>query len=463
MKKILLILLVCLGFTSTYGQDITGQWNGLLKEMNLRLVIHITQTDDGYSSTLDSPDQGAKGIPVNMTTFENDSLKLEVVNLGVTYAGQFVDGTFSGIFNQGPFSIPLILGREETEKPQLNRPQEPKEPFPYSSEEVTFENKEANLTLAGTLTLPKDEGKFPAVILISGSGPQDRNEELAGHKPFMVIADHLTKNGIGVLRFDDRGVGKSTGDHSTATSADFATDALSAVTYLKTRKEIDATKIGLAGHSEGGIIAPIAAAKSDDVDFIVLLAGTGIRGDKLMLLQQNLIGKAMGMSEEQLQTISKYYTSIFEVLLNPNLEDYKSTLKGVITETLNNTPDDQLPMGVSKDETNIDAQVTQLASPWMVYFTQHDPTTVLTNVKCPVLAVNGEKDLQVPPEENLIPIKNALEKGGNTDVTTIEFPNLNHLFQECTTGAPREYAIIEQTFAPVALEAISSWILEQVK
>ena len=463
MKNIVVLLLALIGFTNTCAQDITGQWNGVLKEMNLRLIVHITKTADGFRSTLVSPDQNSSSIPVDKTTFENDSLKFEIAQLQIIYSGHFDKETFNGTFSQGPYKIPLSLGREVIEKTAVNRPQEPKEPFPYYSEDVTFENEMANLTLAGTLTLPQEKGKFPAVVLISGSGPQDRNEELADHKPFLVLADHLTKKGIGVLRFDDRGVGKSTGDHSIATSADFATDALSAVAYLKSRKEIDTTKIGLAGHSEGGIIAPLAAAKSDDVNFIVLIAGTGIRGDQLMLLQQNRIGKAMGSSEKQLQTINDYFATIFEVLLKPNQQDLKAELTEVITQKLKGIPEDQLPMGLSKDEASIAAQVTQLASPWMIYFTKHDPSKVLENVKCPVLAINGEKDLQVPPKENLIPIKNALEKGGNTNVTAIELPNLNHLFQECQTGAPAEYGIIEQTFAPIALETISNWILNQVE
>ena len=463
MRKIAFLLVTFLITIHGYSQDITGEWHGKLEAMKLRIVFHIEKTDTGYSATLDSPDQGAKGIPVTETTFENETLNIKITNLNATFEGKYTDEKITGTFIQNGFEVPLKLQREAIEKEVLNRPQDPKEPYPYLSEEVTFENTGANITLAGTLTIPANEGKHPVVILISGSGPQDRNEELAGHKPFLVLSDYLTRKGIAVLRFDDRGVGKSTGNHSIATSADFATDALSAVAYLKTRKEIDVTKIGLAGHSEGGIIAPIAAAKSDDVNFIVLLAGTGIRGDKLILLQQELIGRAMGMSEEQLQTINNYFTKVFEVLLNPSQQTLKADLIKLITKELHEIPDDKLPMGMSKDKAVIDAQATQLASPWMVYFTQHDPAEVLVKVKCPVLAVNGEKDLQVPPKENLIPIKNALEKGGNTNITTIEFPNLNHLFQESTTGAPSEYAIIEQTFSPVALEAISNWILNQVK
>jgi len=458
-----LVLLSLATYINANAQDITGQWNGVLKEINLRLVIHITKTDDGYSSTLDSPDQGATGIPVNTTTFENDTLKFAADNLGLTYSGAFTDETFKGTFTQGALKLPLELGREVIEK-SINRPQEPKEPYPYYSEDVSFENPNADLTLAGTLTLPDTEGKFPVVVLISGSGPQDRNEELLGHKPFLIISDYLTRNGIGVLRFDDRGVGKSTGNFGTATSADFTSDVESAITYLKSRKEIDTTKIGLVGHSEGGVIAPMVAVKSDDVSYIVLLAGTGIRGDKLLLLQQERIGRVMGMSETQLQKSKEISTAIFAMIVNSTQsQDLKTDVKKYLTQELNKFSDEEIPMGMGKDEATIKGQVDQLTSPWMVYFMKHNPATVLENVKCPVLAVNGEKDLQVPPKENLTAIKTALKKGGNNEVTTIEFENLNHLFQESTTGAPSEYGTIEQTFSPLALKSVSEWILGQVK
>lgn len=463
MKKLVLLLIGLATSINTYAQDITGQWNGVLKEINLRLVVHITKTDNGYSSTLDSPDQGATGIPINTTTFENDTLKFAVSNLGLTYSGKFTDEIFNGTFSQGGMKIPLVLRREVIEK-SVKRPQEPKEPYPYYSEDVNFENPSADLTLAGTLTLPDKEGKFPVVVLISGSGPQDRNEELLGHKPFLIISDYLTRNGIGVLRFDDRGVGESTGNFNTATSEDFASDVESAITYLKSRKEIDATKIGLVGHSEGGVIAPMVAAKSDDVSYIVLLAGTGIRGDQLLLLQQERIGRVMGMSEIQLQKSKELSTAIFAMIVNSTQsQDLKTDVKKYLTQELNKFSDDEIPMGMGKDEVTIKGQVNQLTNPWMVYFLKHNPASVLENVKCPVLAVNGEKDLQVPPKENLTAIKNALEKGGNNEVITIEFENLNHLFQESTTGAPSEYGTIEQTFSPLALKSVSDWILGHVK
>jgi len=288
MKKGI-IAYVLVSFLSVYtivGQEITGEWNGVLniQGTQLRVVFNIKKTDSGYISTMDSPDQGAKDIPVATTTFEDPILKIKATAIGATYNGKLADGIITGTFVQRGMSLPLILSRDKVEKQVLKRPQEPKAPFPYYSEEVVFKNDKADITLAGTLTLPKKEGKFPVVILITGSGPQDRNEELMGHKPFLVIADYFTKKGIAVLRYDDRGFGKSTGNFKTATSNDFALDVESAVAYLKTRKEIDKNKIGLIGHSEGGIIAPMVAAKSKDVDFIVLLAGTGIPGDELLLL-----------------------------------------------------------------------------------------------------------------------------------------------------------------------------------
>ena len=464
MRIIVLSLVVFLFTSLGYGQDITGEWNGILEAMKLRIVFHIEKTDSGYSATLDSPDQGAKGIPVTDTSFEEKMLNLKMTNLNATFEGKYADEKITGTFIQNGFEVPLILQREAIEKEKYNRPQDPKEPYPYLSEEVTFTNTGANITLAGTLTFPVNEEKYPVVILISGSGPQDRNEELVGHKPFLVLSDYLTRKGIAVLRFDDRGFAKSTGDFSNATTADFATDVESAISYLKTRKEIDQKNIGLIGHSEGGVIAPIVASKSTDVAFIVLLAGTGIPGDELLLLQQNLIGKAMGMSQKQLAHSTEFSKEAFQMITNAtDIEKLKIDLKERMIIAVNAIPDDEMPIGVSKEEASINMQVNQLTTPWMIYFIKQDPVKVLEDVKCPVLALNGEKDLQVPPQENLIPIKNALKKGGNTKVTTIEFPNLNHLFQECKTGAPSEYGTIEQTIAPVVLDALSNWILKQVK
>ena len=463
MEKTTLVVVLLLTYMTTFGQDITGKWNGLLKEMGLRLSLNISKTDTSYSSTLDSPDQGALGIPVTITSFKDSLLKITVTDLGIAYSGELLDSVFKGTFTQGGFKIPLELSREKVEKMVANRPQEPQEPYPYRTEEVKFENVEANVTLAGTLTLPKNGGSFPAVILISGSGPQNRDEELLGHKPFLVISDYLTRQGIAVLRFDDRGFAASTGDFEKATSWDFSTDVESAIAFLKARKEIDHAKIGLIGHSEGGIIAPMVAAKSKDVDFIVLLAGIGIRGDELLMLQGELIGRAIGKSEEEIKKSNSIRKKELEIAINS--ED-PQTLQRDIKEYLNKAILDNrhsiVPKGMSTEQF-IMTQVNQISTPWMTYFIKHDPVSVLGKISCPVLAINGQKDLQVPPKENLAAIENALKKAGNPNVTIIELPGLNHLFQECETGSPAEYGEIEQTFSPLALEAISDWILKQVK
>ena len=317
--------------------------------------------------------------------------------------------------------------------------------------------------MSGTLTFPKKEGNFPVVILISGSGPQNRDEELLGHKPFLIISDHLTKNGIGVFRYDNRGVGQSTGDFKMATTADFSMDVESAITYLQTRKEINKNKIGLIGHSEGALIASIVASKSKDISFIVSLAGTGIQGDKLLLLQQELISRAKGIPEADIKKSLETNTKLFEIIAKSNdNQKLKTDVTNLIDKMLKNDSNAKIPNGITKDKF-IQMRVNQISNPWLQYFIKFNPAKVLKKIQCPVLALNGEKDLQVPPKENLTAISNALKKGGNKKVTTKVFPHLNHLFQKCKTGLPSEYATIEQTFSPIALTEITNWILNQVK
>ncbi len=464
MTRILLTALTALSYLAVSAQDITGQWNGILKIPGtpLRLVFNVTQTGSGYSSTLDSPDQGAKGIPVSNTTFEDSLLIFEVSNLNIVYKGTWKGDDIEGTFKQGEQTFPLNLSRKPVEKPVVKRPQEPVKPYPYHAEDIAFRNADANITLAGTLTLPNKDGNFPGVVLITGSGTQNRDEELFGHKPFLVIADYLTRNGIAVLRYDDRGFGQSQGDFSKATSSDFAKDVESAVAYLKTRKEIDPVKIGLIGHSEGGIVAPMVASISKDISFIILLAGTGIRGDSLLLLQQEAIAKASGMPEQRIQETKDINRKAFDMVLqSANTETLKANLTGYIKQVLQHNPA-EIPNGMTEDAFAA-LQVNQLTSPWMQYFIKYDPATALQKVTCPVLALNGEKDLQVPAKENLHAIETALKKGGNRKATIVPLPGLNHLFQDCTTGLPNEYATIEETFSPVALDRITRWIKEQIE
>lgn len=465
MKKVISSILILLATANIYAQNIEGQWNGVLdvQGTQLRLVFNITKTATGIAATMDSPDQGAKGLPTTSASFEKSVLTIVAKSMQMTYTGTLdATNTIKGAFKQGGMTLPLTLTTEKVGEKVRVRPQEPTKPYPYYTEEVTFENPKDKITLAGTLSLPTKEGKYPVVVLITGSGPQNRDEELLGHKPFLVLADYLTRNGIGVLRYDDRGTAASKGSFKTATTADFATDVEAAVTYLTTRKDVNVKKIGLIGHSEGGVIAPIVATKSKYVSYIVLLAGTGIQGDKLLMLQSELIEKAMGETDVNIQKHQKVNKGAFEIATKAkNTEGLKEDLAVYFKEKLTEIPD-MKPKDMSEEDF-VNSQIATLESPWMQYFVSYDPFPILKDVKCPVLAINGSKDLQVPATVNLEAIKKGLEAGGNKNVTTKELPNLNHLFQECTTGSPEEYAKIEQTFSPVALNEVLNWVLKQVK
>ena len=453
MKKLILliVLIPCFG----QAQDITGQWNGILsvQGMELRLVFHISGEDTAYDVKMDSPDEKAFGIP-GSAGFGDSTLNIKIDKLGVRYQGRYGSNGITGIFYQSGQSFPLKLSRDPIEKKAVFRPQEPEKPYPYFSEDVRFPGDSGNITLAGTLTLPNGKKRFPVAILITGSGPQNRDEEFMTHKPFLVLADHLTKNGIAVLRYDDRGFGESTGKHGRATSADFANDVRTAIAYLKTRREIDTSRIGLIGHSEGGLIAPMVAADTE-VAFIVLLAGPGVSGSQILLKQVETITRSQGVDEEIVQREVSISRDVFE-LFNQYGEDesFETRLK----EYLNNNV---LPEGIDKNEF-IKMQVSQFRRPWMRYFLKYDPANSLKHVKCPVLALNGEKDVQVAPE-NLVVIEKAIRQGGNDNVTVKKYPDMNHLFQTCKTGAMNEYATIEQTIDPVVLNTISGWVLKQTK
>ena len=364
----------------------------------------------------------------------------------------------------------MILNKMEKDSEEetiKKRPQEPKAPFDYKIEDVKFQNKKANTEtiLAGTLTLPKEaknntNRKFPVVILISGSGSQDRNQEILGHKPFLVIADYLTKNGIAVLRYDDRGTAQSTGTFKGSTSQDFASDVEAAIDFLKTRKNIDNKKIGLIGHSEGGIIAPMVAAnRKEDVAFIVLLAGVGVNGSELLLEQQQAIGKASAMDEENLQKMQTSNKTIFDKIKSiTNAEILK---KEIITYLEENISDAEVPSNMSKADF-INLQTNQLTDKWLLYFLRYNPKENLSKTACPVLAINGEKELQVDAKTNLTAIEKTLKEAGNKKVTIKYFPTLNHLFQTTETGLPSEYGTLEETFSPLVLEFMKEWIEKQI-
>jgi uncharacterized protein len=432
--------------------DIDGAWMGSLDTgvIKLRVVFHIINTEDGLTATLDSPDQGTKGLPVTSVTRDGASLKLEAKQIGGVFEGKIAAdrSSIDGSWTQGGRSLPLVL-KPVKDKSELerNRPQNPTRPYPYKEEEVSYDNTAQHVTLAATLTLPPGKKPFPAVLLITGSGPHDRDESLLGHKPFLVLSDYLTRKGIAVLRADKRGVGRSTGNVATATTADFATDAEAGVTFLKSRSEVNPRKIGLIGHSEGGVIAPMVAARDSDVAFIVMMAGTGVPGDALLAAQVEAIGLASGESPEE---AAKGAAQEREILTLVETEKDEAVLEKRLKEEMGDVP-----------EARITAQIKQINSPWFRYFLTYDPATALRQVTCPVLAINGEKDTQVPPKQNLPAIRKALEQAGNKHFEVDELPGLNHLFQMANTGAPAEYAEIEETMSPVALEKIANWILKQ--
>jgi pimeloyl-ACP methyl ester carboxylesterase len=460
-----------LGAQEAVMPDIEGTWAGTLSVPNggsLRLAFNVTRQEDGtLSATMDSPDQGALGIPMDGVTLDGDTIRFTIAAVQGEYAGVLSeDGNgLSGLWKQGPMALPLDLERGNL-APPLPRPQDPERPLPYLEEEVRFPSADDGVELAGTFTAPRTGGPFPAVVLISGSGPQNRNEELMNHRPFLVLSDHLTRQGIAVLRYDDRGVAESTGDFASATSQDLARDVLGAVRYLAGRSEVDAARLGLVGHSEGGLIAPMVAADGAEVAFLVLLAGPGVPGDQILHRQAELIARASGASEASIELNRTIQQELFRLIREGvDAEEGVARAMELFSEELDTlSPEDLQALGVEDPEARAQALRQSAAAtftPWFRFFVTYDPRPTLEKVRVPVLALNGERDLQVPPGQNLPEIGAALERGGNPDHTEEELPGLNHLFQSSVTGAPSEYVTIAETMSPVMLERVSDWILER--
>lgn len=473
MRKLLLSLLTGVLIIMQAGTiaaeksslDISGNWLGVLKVpgAELRLVLKVTKNADGsFSSKLDSIDQGANDIPVAQTILKDGKVHLDLPVIQGTFDGTLNEaGTeITGEWKQGT-AFPLIFKRT-AEVVELRRPQEPKPPFPYNEEEVSYLNQAAGIRLAGTLTTPKEKGPFPAVILITGSGAQDRNETLMNHKPFWVIADYLTRRGIAVLRVDDRGIGGTSGRVDQSTSPDFAGDVLAGVEFLKSRKDINLRQIGLIGHSEGGIVAPMAAVRSKDVAFIILLAGPGLSGEEIIRKQSDLIIRAGGGTDKDLAAQQGYLENIFAICRMNEPEARKIKLHEYAEQLFSGMSDTE-KQATGNSPAVIEAQLQSAITPWYRFFIDYDPVPTLKKVTCPVLALNGSKDLQVPPKEDLAAIANALKEAGNRDYTVKELPNLNHLFQNCETGSPTEYGKIEETFSPDALKIMGDWIVEHTR
>ena len=459
MKKSFFLFVFVLFFTPFFGQEIIGSWGGELdiQGTKLPIIFNIKSNETGFTTTMDSPAQGAKDIPVAKTTFEKNELFLDASNMKIQFKGALVNDKIEGTFSQGGMGIPLVLSRKKEGETKLNRPQTPKAPFDYEIEEVTFVNPIDLNTLAGTLTTPKNKKTFPIVVLITGSGQQNRDEEIFGHKSFWVIADDFAKKGIAVLRLDDRGIGGSNkGNNTTPTSQNFATDINAAVNFLALKGY---KNIGLAGHSEGGMIAPMVASQNNKVKFVVSMAGPGIPIEELLQLQSRAVAKLDGASDADLKMNEELNRKLYAVIKNPKSNDLKSEIKTILSEELKKLPKEQLPPE-SEIEKMLESEAKQISNPWFVYFLKFNPDDYWSKLKIPVLAINGSLDSQVTSKENLAGIKSSLEKAKNKSFEIIEFPNLNHPFQEAKTGAVSEYAQLEQTISPTVLDKMSSWILK---
>ncbi|MBM4116755.1 alpha/beta hydrolase [bacterium] len=455
----LALLLLAAAAATAPAAPLAGHWEGAIELPGLSLTIRVdfVEGEGGtWSGSIDIPQQGAAGLPLGDIAVAADSVAFAMPGIpgDPRFSGRFADAGIAGTFTQNGRSFPFHLGRETAPGPV--RPQEPAPPFPYRSEELSFASGE--IRLAGTLTLPAGEGPFPAALLVSGSGPQNRDEEVFGHKPFLVIADYLTRAGIAVLRVDDRGVGGSGGSLGEATTAELAEDALAAVRTLRARPEIASARVGIIGHSEGGLIGPLAAARSQEVAFVVMLAGPGVPGGEVLRLQSARILAASGATEAEIQAQSEAMAAMLALI---EAEADSAALRAKIEELaaaqVAALPDSLRPTG-EEVESQLEQQLAAMNQPWFRYFITYDPRPALRQLRVPVLALIGEHDLQVPPDQNLPAIEQALREGGNRDAEVRELPGLNHLFQPSETGNPAEYATIETTFAPAALAALSDWL-----
>lgn len=446
MKNIILFLLL---FAALQSQaQIEGYWKG---EMNvgvqkLETAFDIKAVENGYAATFDVPAQGAYDIPVDETTFQDGHLQLTMSEMGANYSGTLKGDVIEGEFTQHGMTFTLNLARSEMKEPKKTRPQDPQPPFHYQIEEVTFVNEKEGNTLAGTLTIPEGEGPFPAMVLVSGSGQQNRDEELMNHRPFWVIADYCARHGIAVLRYDDRGVGGSDGEVKNATSMDFSYDAEAAFDYLRNRKEINASKVGILGHSEGGVINFMVSARRLEVAFLVSLAGPSVNGIEVLKEQQAAILRASGMTEEMVQFNGNANAQMFDIIETSNDREEADTLLC------------QLLKGWGYNEELTEQTVGQMASPWMYYFLRYDPTDAIVKTNCPALLLNGTKDLQVIASQNLPGYEKIIAEHGKTNLTLRELPDLNHLFQHCETGSPNEYFEIEETISPEVLEMVVGFV-----
>lgn len=470
MKRLLFSLSFILIASASFAQGVTGDWFGLLSVPNgkLTLVFHVTKSGDEFKATMDSPDQNVTGLPMDKVSFIANQLIINFAASQIVYTGTFLPDSnkINGVFAQGGGKFPLNLSHDRltVQKAVLKaRPQDPKE-FTYKQEEVVFPNSKAGIQLAGTLTLPAIGKATKIVILITGSGPQNRNEEIAqfNHRPFLVLSDWLTRNGIAVLRYDDRGVEKSTGNFKGATTADFADDAEAAVNYIKSRPDLKSLSIGLIGHSEGGLIAPMVACRNKDVKYVVLLAGPGIPCFELLLEQNEDMMRVLKLPESSVAESRAINTQLYKYTVAQQTlpgEALKPKLDSVYIQYSATYAKTAADSAAIKQQAGIAGST--LVDPWIRYFLSAVPADYLSKLKCPVLALNGTLDLQVSAKSNLPAIKTALTKSGNKHFEIVPMAGLNHLFQKAITGNVDEYEKIEETMNPAVLTKVTSWINQQ--
>ena len=444
MKKIAIALMLCVGLTAH------AQWyTGMSQKTGLALCIHLTDS----AAELYSPMQSADPIPASSWSLEGNNLSLECKSIGLKMNLTRRDSTFVGYWKQSFLKEDITFYPTDTLF-QLRRPQTPQPPYRFDEETVTADYTDSqgnHVHLEGTLTIPRGSAtRYPCLVLVSGSGQQNRDEEIFQHKPFLVLADHLASRGIAVLRYDDRGMGASTGPLDSVDTRLFAEDAEAMFNALKGTPHVDPARLGIGGHSEGGAIAPMVAARNKDVKFVVMLAGQGCTGGDVMLQQNEAIYRASGLSESLLAVRMACMHELFSMPAGSSQKDYKAVLARH-TASLSKEQVDSVGLGRGTAA----AIKQQLDSRWMQTFLTLDPAEYLPKVKCPVLALNGSKDTQVLPHPNQQRVKQLCPKA---DCRTL--PDLNHLFQHCTTGSPDEYILIEETFAPEAMQAIADFILK---
>ena len=448
--------------SQTTQVHVAGDWLGVLtvQGVKLRLALRVSRSDDGLlTAKLDSLDQGARDLPVEEIVHDGNTVRFTAKRLGLRYTGTLEPGgnVIRGAIQQGGATMPLNFERTAS-IPVLKRPQDPVKPYGYVEVDVRYRNEQDQVELAGTLTVPAGPGPHPAVVLITGSGAQDRDETIAGHRPFLVLADYLTRRGIAVLRADDRGIGASSAAAPTDTSLTYAGDVLAAVKLLKQRSDIAAQKIGLLGHSEGGIIAAMAAARSADVAFVVMMAGMGQTGEEVILAQTELIQRKYGVAPELIAGTRTTLRDVFRALRTEQDGALAvGRMRAVLDQRVAATPEAGRKTFEGIRNTLL-PQLRTYTTAWFRFFLDYDPAADLRKVRVPLLALTGELDLQAPPRDNLQRIQAGASAGGNRHVTVRELPGLNHLLQTAKTGLPDEYSTIEETLAPVALDLMAGWI-----